>query len=123
MQKTKLIFLFSLLFFLFPSKVIFADSDELVEIEVAISEVYFPEKITFIFEGKTQKKIQDIKVNFKTGERKTLQYGYMDFTQKRDSDQVSSFMDFRVNTQSGFIPPGSKISWSMVFYFDDGSHL
>ena len=123
MLKTKLIFLFSLLFFLFPSQTIFADSDKEVDVEVAITEVYFPEKITFLFEGKTKKKIQDIKVNFKTGERKTLQYGYMDFIQKKDSDTVSSSMDFRINTQSGFIPPGSKISWSMIFYFDDGSQF
>mgnify|MGYP001158236914 CR=1 FL=1 len=123
MLKTKLIFLFSLLFFLFPSQAIFADSDKELEVEVARTEVYFPEKITFLFEGKTKKKIQDIKVNFKTGERKTLQYGYMDFIQKKDSDTVSSSMDFRINTQSGFIPPGSKISWSMIFYFDDGSQF
>ena len=58
MLKTKLIFLFSLLFFLFPSQTIFADSDKEVDVEVAITEVYFPEKITFLFEGKTKKKIQ-----------------------------------------------------------------
>ena len=48
MLKTKLIFLFSLLFFLFPSQAIFADSDKELEVEVAITEVYFPEKITFV---------------------------------------------------------------------------
>ena len=50
MLKTKLIFLFSLLFFLFPSQTIFADSVKEVDVEVAITEVYFPEKITFLFD-------------------------------------------------------------------------
>ena len=64
MLKTKLIFLFSLLFFLYPSQVIFADSDKEVEVGFAITEVYFPEKITFLFERKTKKRIQDIKLIF-----------------------------------------------------------
>ena len=52
MLKTKLIFLFSLLFFLFPYQTIFADSDKEVDVEVAITEVYFPEKITFLMQFK-----------------------------------------------------------------------
>ena len=48
MLKTKLIFLFSLLFF-FPSQTIFADSDKQVDVEVAITGSLFSRKNHFSF--------------------------------------------------------------------------
>jgi len=123
MLKIKLILLLSIIFIFNPSGTLFADSNSEIEIFKLNAEVDFPEKITFVFEGKSVKEIQDIKVNFKSGERKTLQYGYMDFSKNTDTGIVNSKMDFRINTQNGFIPPGSKISWNLIFYFDDGSQF
>ena len=123
MLKAKLIILFFIIFVFAPSGILFADFNSEVEISKLTAEVDFPEKITFLFEGKSKKKIQDIKVNFKTGERKTLQYGYMDFSKNIDTGIINSKMDVRINTQNGFIPPGSEITWNLIFYFEDGSQF
>jgi len=123
MLKAKLIILFSIIFVFAPSGILFADFNSEVEISKLTAEVDFPEKITFVFEGKSKKKIQDIKVNYKTGERKTLQYGYMDFSKNIDTGIINSKMDVRINTQNGFIPPGSEITWNLIFYFEDGSQF
>ena len=123
MLKNKLVLLLSIIFVFTPSGIIFAESNSDVEILQLDAEVEFPEKITFLFEGKSIKKIQDIKVNFKSGERKTLQYGYMDVSKNIDTEILNAKMDFRINTQNGFIPPGSKITWNLIFYFDDGTQF
>ena len=120
MLKIKFIFLFSIFFLFSSSSYIYADSDTDLEILKLEAVVDFPEKISFIFEGETDKKISDIKVNFKTGDRKTLQYGYMDYKIEQNNF-VSGIMDFRINTTGGFIPPGSTINWHIIVYFDDGT--
>ena len=119
MLKTKFILLFSI-FFLFSNTLILDASDSDLEILSIKAEVDFPNKITFLFEGITEKKIQDIKVNFKTGDRKSLQYGYMDYKVSEDKN-ISALMDFRISNQGGYIPPGSQIDWHIVIYFDDGT--
>ena len=85
MLKIKFIFLFSIFFLFSSSSYIYADSDTDLEILKLEAVVDFPEKISFIFEGETDKKISDIKVNFKTGDRKTLQYGYMDYKTEQNN--------------------------------------
>ena len=97
------------------------DQSEVVKNQKFSVSVDFPETINFHFEGESTKKIEDIKVEFKTGDRKTLQYAYMDIAQK-DLNVVGD-MEFRISTQGGFIPPGSKITWNLVIYFDDNSKI
>ena len=120
MLKTKFILFFSILFLFSNPMILSADSDSDLEVLTIRADVDFPNKITFIFEGITEKKIQDIKVNFKTGDRKSLQYGYMDFKTSEDK-KVTAYMDFRISNQGGYIPPGSHIDWHVVIYFDDGT--
>tara|TARA_B110000438_G_scaffold292120_1_gene330005 strand:- start:1927 stop:3150 length:1224 start_codon:yes stop_codon:yes gene_type:complete len=116
--------LFILAFFIFFSQnsfVLNAETNDSFKIETIDHLIDFPEKITFLFTGTTKKKIDDIKVNFKTGDRKTLQYGYMDF--ETNDNKVSGVMDFRINTTNGYIPPGSTITWNIIVYFEDGSQF
>tara|TARA_B100000579_G_scaffold422049_1_gene423590 strand:+ start:7645 stop:8910 length:1266 start_codon:yes stop_codon:yes gene_type:complete len=120
MLKTKFILFFSILFLFSNPMILSADSDSDLKVLTIRADVDFPNKITFIFEGITEKKIQDIKVNFKTGDRKSLQYGYMDFKTSEDK-KVTAYMDFRISNQGGYIPPGSHIDWHVVIYFDDGT--
>ena len=61
MLKNKLVLLLSIIFVFTPSGIIFAESNSDVEILQLDAEVEFPEKITFLFEGKSIKKIQDIR--------------------------------------------------------------
>ena len=77
----KISFLSSLFLVLFISSgiQIIAESNEDFIVNKIDHKVDFPNNISFIFEGFSEKKISDIKVNFKTGDRKALQYGYMDF--------------------------------------------
>ena len=120
MLKTKFILFFSILFLFSNPAILNADTGSDIEIQTIRAEVDFPNKITFLFDAITEKKIQDIKVNFKTGDRKSLQYGYMDFETFEDN-KVSGRMDFRISNQGGYIPPGSHIDWHIVVYFDDGT--
>ncbi|NCG34462.1 MAG: hypothetical protein GWO78_00450 [Dehalococcoidales bacterium] len=116
--------LFILAFFIFFSQnsfVLNAETNDSFKIETIDHLIDFPEKISFLFTGTTKKKIDDIKVNFKTGDRKTLQYGYMDF--ETNDNKVSGVMDFRINTTNGYIPPGSTITWNIIVYFEDGSQF
>ncbi|MDG2100895.1 MAG: peptidase MA family metallohydrolase [Dehalococcoidia bacterium] len=116
--------LFILAFFIFFSQnsfVLNAETNDSFKIETIDHLIDFPEKISFLFTGTTKKKIDDIKVNFKTGDRKTLQYGYMDF--ETNDNKVSGVMDFRINTTNGYIPPGSTITWNIIIYFEDGSQF
>ena len=123
MHKTRIIlFIFLILIFIQPNNLV-AETAPDVKISKLETKVDFPEKITFSFQGEVNKKLQDIKVNFKIGDRKTLQYGYMEFSENLDNNVVNSFMDFRINTQNGFIPPGSRINWYLTFYFEDGSQF
>ena len=120
----KISFLSSLFLVLFISSgiQIIAESNEDFIINKIDHKVDFPNNISFIFEGFSEKKISDIKVNFKTGDRKALQYGYMDFKTDEENN-VSGIMDFRISTTGGYIPPGSTINWHLIFYFDDGTQF
>ena len=124
MLKNKVIYLLLFLLFINNQEYLFSqqmDQSEVVKNQKFSVSVDFPETINFHFEGESTKKIEDIKVEFKTGDRKTLQYAYMDIAQK-DLNVVGD-MEFRISTQGGFIPPGSKITWNLVIYFDDNSKI
>ena len=116
---------FILAFFVFFSQssfVLNAETNDDFKIQSIDYLVDFPEKISFLFSGTSKKKIDDIKVNFKTGDRKTLQYGYMDL-KFDENNKVSGVMDFRINTSGGYIPPGSTITWNIIIYFEDGTQI
>ena len=124
MLKNKVIYLLLFLLFINNHEYLFSqqmDQSEVLKDQKFSVSVDFPETINFHFEGESSKKIDDIKVEFKTGDRKTLQYAYMDFAQK-DSNVIGD-MEFRINTQGGVIPPGSKITWNLVIYFDDNTKI
>ena len=119
MLKNKVIYLLLFLLFINNHEYLFSqqmDQSEVIKDQKFSVSVDFPETINFHFEGESTKKIDDIKVEFKTGDRKTLQYAYMDIVQK-DLNVIGD-MEFRINTQGGLIPPGSKIIWNLVIYFD-----
>ena len=116
---------FILAFFVFFSQssfVLNAETNDDFKIQSIDYLVDFPEKISFLFSGTSKKKIDDIKVNFKTGDRKTLQYGYMDL-KFDENNKISGVMDFRINTSGGYIPPGSTITWNIIIYFEDGTQI
>lgn len=116
---------FILAFFIFFSQssfVLKAETNDDFKIQSIDYLVDFPEKISFLFSGTSKKKIDDIKVNFKTGDRKTLQYGYMDL-KFDENNKVSGVMDFRISTSGGYIPPGSTITWNIIIYFEDGTQI
>jgi len=116
---------FILAFFIFFSQssfVLNAETNDDFKIQSIDYLVDFPEKISFLFSGTSKKKIDDIKVNFKTGDRKTLQYGYMDL-KFDENNKISGVMDFRINTSGGYIPPGSTITWNIIIYFEDGTQI
>jgi hypothetical protein len=122
MRKFSFFILVFFIFFFQNSLVLEAETNDDFQVESIDYSIVFPEKISFFFTGLSKKKINDIKVNFKTGDRKTLQYGYMDF-QTEENNKVSGVMDFRINTSNGYIPPGSTITWNLIIYFDDGSQI
>ena len=122
MRKFSFLILIFLIYFFQTSLVLKAETNDDFQVESINYSVVFPEKISFLFKGLSKKKINDIKVNFKTGDRKTLQYGYMDF-QTDENNKVSGVMDFRINTSNGYIPPGSTITWNLIIYFEDGSQI
>ena len=122
MRKFSFLILIFFIYFFQTSLVLKAETNDNFQVESINYSIVFPEKISFLFTGLSKKKIDDIKVNFKTGDRKTLQYGYMDF-QTDENNKVSGVMDFRINTSNGYIPPGSTITWNLIIYFEDGSQI
>tara|TARA_B110000438_G_scaffold267032_1_gene281543 strand:+ start:6354 stop:7577 length:1224 start_codon:yes stop_codon:yes gene_type:complete len=121
MLKFSLFILAFFIFFFQNTFVLEAETNDDFIIQSIDHSVDFPEKISFSLTGTSKKKIDDIKVNFKTGDRKTLQYGYMDF--EVNDDKISGIMDFRISTSNGYIPPGSTITWNLIIYFEDGTQF
>ena len=74
MLKNKVIYLLLFLLFINNQEYLFSqqmDQSEVVKNQKFSVSVDFPETINFHFEGESTKKIEDIKVEFKTGDRKT----------------------------------------------------
>ena len=79
MLKNKVIYLLLFLLFINNHEYLFSqqmDQSEVLKDQKFSVSVDFPETINFHFEGESTKKIDDIKVEFITGDRKTLQDGF-----------------------------------------------
>ncbi|TDI93425.1 MAG: hypothetical protein E2O75_01680, partial [Chloroflexi bacterium] len=87
-----------------------AQSKESVRVVSSSATSEFPEGMRFKLELESDVRIDDVRVTFEIGARRTTQYAYMDLDQTT-KPLVSGELFQRTNTNDRYIPPGAMITY------------
>ena len=87
-----------------------AQSKETVRVVSSSATSEFPEGMRFKLELESDLRIDDVRVTFEIGARRTTQYAYMDLDQTT-KPLVSGELFQRTNTNDRYIPPGAMITY------------
>jgi len=103
--------------FLVPANLVSADSGLEVLRADAISE--FPDGLRFVFEARSTREVDDVRVRFAVAGQSTTQYNYLAL---EPGDVIKGEYFYRTGQRDRYVPPGAEFTFFYEVDFKDGTN-